>query len=92
MHFVGRTARHYKPDKEAYLTAASLLGLKPEEVMMVAAHKSDLRAARLAGFRTAFVPRPLERGPGAKVDWEPDPGDDVVARDFLDLDAKLAPN
>ena len=30
-------ARHYKPDPEVYLMAADLLGLEPEEVMMVAA-------------------------------------------------------
>ena len=51
-------ARHYKPDKEVYLTAADLLSLKPSEMMMVAAHQNDLRAARGVGFRTAFVPRP----------------------------------
>ena len=37
-------ARHYKPDREAYLTAVSLLGLKPEEVMMCAAHLGDLES------------------------------------------------
>ena len=83
-------AHHYKPDRETYLTAASLLGLKPEEVMMVAAHKSDLAAARSCGFRTALVVRPLEYGPGRKADSNPDPGTDFVAKDFLDLAAKLA--
>ena len=31
---------------------------------MVAAHPSDLAAAAEAGLRTAYVPRPLEHGPG----------------------------
>jgi 2-haloacid dehalogenase len=44
-------SRHYKPDREAYLTAVSLLGLKPEEVMMCAAHAGDLIAARGFGLR-----------------------------------------
>ena len=44
-------ARHYKPDREVYLSAAEFLGLKTEEVMMCAAHIGDLKAARL--------PRPL---------------------------------
>src|SRR5580693_2795250 len=44
-------AKHYKPDREAYLTAASLLELKPEEVMMCAAHAADLRSARSFGLR-----------------------------------------
>jgi len=59
---------HYKPDPETYLGAARLLGCAPQEVMMVAAHKDDLRAARACGLRTGFVVRPLERGPGVRVD------------------------
>ena len=38
-------ARHYKPDREVYQSAADILDLKPAEVMMVAAHLGDLRAA-----------------------------------------------
>jgi 2-haloacid dehalogenase len=51
-------ARHYKPDPEAYLVSVSLLGLQPAEVMMCAAHTSDLVAARACGLRTAFIHRP----------------------------------
>src|SRR5882724_6495347 len=50
-------ARHYKPDREAYLTAVDLLGLKPQEVMMAAAHSGDLTAARRFGMRTGFIYR-----------------------------------
>ena len=42
-------ARHYKPDREVYLSAAEFLGLKTEEVMVVAAHVGDLGDARPAG-------------------------------------------
>ncbi|MCZ6675720.1 MAG: haloacid dehalogenase type II, partial [Candidatus Poribacteria bacterium] len=35
-------AKHYKPDPEVYQTAADLLGLSPNQVMMVAAHPGDL--------------------------------------------------
>jgi 2-haloacid dehalogenase len=80
---------HYKPDAEVYLGAASALGLKPHEVMMVAAHKSDLRAARAAGLRTAFVERRLEKGPRGGADLLPDPAADVEATDFLDLADRL---
>lgn len=81
--------RHYKPDPEAYLGAASLLGLKPSEVLMVAAHKDDLQAAKRCGLRTAFVRRPLERGPGAKTDLAPERSFDFNADDFNDLASQL---
>ncbi len=82
-------AKHYKPDKEVYLTAADLLGLRPEEVMMVAAHKGDLRAASGVGFKTAFVTRPMEHGPDGKVDVKPEPWIDVMAVSFIDLAQRL---
>ena len=82
-------AKHYKPDKEVYQTAADLLGLRPQQVMMVAAHKDDLYAARGVGFKTAFVLRPLEFGPEGKPDLAADPSFDVIANDFIDLADKL---
>ena len=82
-------AHRYKPDKEVYLTAARLLGLEPDQVMMVAAHQGDLRASAAVGFKTGFVKRPLERGPNRKADLTPDPSFDVVADDFADLAEKL---
>jgi 2-haloacid dehalogenase len=80
---------HYKPNPEVYLTAADLLGLEPEEVMMVAAHKGDLRAAAVIGFQTAYVPRPDEYGQDLKIDTIPDSDFDVVATDFNDLADRL---
>ena len=50
--------RHYKPDREVYQSAADFLMLAPADVMMVAAHLGDLRAAKSVGLRTAFVARP----------------------------------
>src|SRR6478672_10499994 len=61
---------HYKPDPETYLGAARLLCLKPEQVMMVAAHNSDLGAAQQQGLKTAFVPRPTEYGPLQSRDFK----------------------
>ena len=81
--------RHYKPDPEVYLGAADALGLDVKQVMMVAAHKGDLRAAQAAGMRAAFVERPLEKGPGGGADLLPDEQSDVQATDFLDLANKL---
>jgi 2-haloacid dehalogenase len=80
---------HYKPDPETYLGAAQLLGLAPAEVMMVAAHKDDLRAAMACGLRTAFVRRPLEYGPNVRRDVAADRAFDYNADDFLDLSSQL---
>ena len=82
-------ARHYKPDREAYLTAVTLLELRPEEVMMCAAHSGDLKAAHSFGLRTGFIHRPNEYGPTHKAD-DAKAGDfDVVSADILDLASKL---
>ncbi|MEY8838438.1 HAD-IA family hydrolase, partial [Cribrihabitans sp. XS_ASV171] len=57
-------ARDYKPKPGVYLASCAALRLDPAQVMMVAAHNNDLHAARAAGLRTCFVPRPEEFGPG----------------------------
>ncbi len=72
----------YKPAPEAYLKTAEILGLRPEEVCMVAAHNSDLAAARKCGLKTAFVPRAQEHGLGQTTDLMPEQDWDVVAEDF----------
>jgi 2-haloacid dehalogenase len=81
-------ARDYKPKAVVYHAAAAAFGLRPGEVMMVAAHSTDLAAATRAGLRTAFVARPDEHGPGkgetsatVPVDWS--------ARDLIDLARQL---
>jgi 2-haloacid dehalogenase len=73
---------HYKPDPETYLGAARLLGLQPEQVMMVAAHNNDLQAAQRLGLKTAFVPRVTEYGPLQSRDFEAEGDWDIVAKDF----------
>ena len=55
--------RHYKPDPETYLGVAETFDVRPEQVMLVAAHKDDLVAANAYGLQTAFIERPLEFGP-----------------------------
>lgn len=80
-------ARHYKPDREVYASAYYYLDLKPEEVMMCAAHISDLQAARNNGLRTGFIYRPNEYGNGpVGVPNKAKPGDfDVVSVSMVDL-------
>lgn len=82
--------RAYKPDPSVYLLAPQLFDLKPEEVMMVAAHEHDLQSARKHGLRTAFVHRPLEHGPGNSTAIPPKDRYDIVADDFLDLAGQLS--
>src|SRR5262245_42685330 len=81
--------RHYKPDREVYQSAAELLDLERGEVMMVAAHLNDLRAAKAQGLKTAFVPRPMEYGPAGKPDLAPNDAVDVTAKDFVQLASTL---
>jgi 2-haloacid dehalogenase len=79
--------KHYKPDNEVYLSAPYFLGLKPEEVMMCAAHASDLHAARSNGLCAGFIYRPNEYGNGpVGVADKAKPGDfDIVSVSAVDL-------
>jgi 2-haloalkanoic acid dehalogenase type II len=87
--FAAEMAGVFKPDPTIYRMAATYLGLQPAEIMMVASHKYDIRAAGDLGFGTAFVARPLEFG----VDGEPDVAYsdefDINASDFIDLAEQL---
>jgi 2-haloacid dehalogenase len=80
---------HYKPDPQAYLGCADLLGVPPDELMLVAAHPSDLRAARDAGLMTAYVDRPLEMGPNRPAQRVEDGEFNYTATDFLNLADQL---
>ncbi|MBA4115227.1 MAG: haloacid dehalogenase type II [Rubrobacter sp.] len=79
---------HYKPDPETYLMVPDLLDLRPEQVMLVAAHPNDLRSAQENGLRAAYVLRAEEWGPEGEAE-EPDPLFDLVAEDFIELAGKL---
>jgi 2-haloacid dehalogenase len=80
---------HFKPDPETYLGVARMLGLRPDQVMMAAAHNGDLAAARAQGLRTAFWPRPAEYGPHQKRDYAAEQDWDIVATDIADLATQL---
>ena len=54
----------YKPNPKTYLGVLELFDAQAHEVMMVAAHASDLQAAKACGLQTAFIHRPLEWGQG----------------------------
>jgi 2-haloacid dehalogenase len=79
----------YKPTPEAYLRTVDVLGMRSEEVCLVAAHNGDLAAARKCGLRTAFVPRPNEHGPQQTTDLQAEQDWDIVAGDFGELAGKF---
>lgn len=87
--FAAEMAGAFKPDPAVYRMAATYLGLDAGEIMMVASHKYDLRAAAGLGFRTAFVARPLELGADGGADVTYSDEFDVNASDFLDLATQL---
>ena len=80
----------YKPDPEAYLASCRLLDLDPSQVLMVAAHNGDLRAAKAQGLRTAFVPRLTEYGQDQQLDVVADPScAEMVVESFIELATRL---
>lgn len=87
--FAAEMAGVFKPDPAVYHMAATYLGLDGAEIMMVASHKYDIRAAAGLGFRTAFVARPLEFGVGGDADVAYSDEFDINASDFLDLAEQL---
>lgn len=78
-------AQDYKPQPAVYLQSCAALRLRPEQVVMVAAHNSDLSATRALGLKTAFVPRLTEHRPDQQTDLRPEESWDFVAEDFADL-------
>jgi 2-haloacid dehalogenase len=87
--FSAELAQHYKPDQRAYLKAVDLLNLQPAQVLMVAAHPGDLRAAAQAGLKTAYVYRPLEWGEERIRERNAAGEFDFDAASFLDLARQL---
>jgi 2-haloacid dehalogenase len=55
------------------------MGIEPGEVAMVAAHLSDLKAARGCGFRTIYVERKQEE------DWKPNSEEYKDAKNWVDM-------
>ncbi|GLE51565.1 haloacid dehalogenase type II [Mycobacterium montefiorense] len=87
--FAAEMAGVFKPEPAIYRMAATYLGLDPADIMMVASHKYDIRAAAALGFRTAFIARPLEFGAGGDADVAYCDEFDVNASDFFDLADQL---
>jgi 2-haloacid dehalogenase len=82
-------AQSYKPEPKTYLTGVDWLNLNPSEVLMCAAHNSDLLAAAAQGLRTAFIARPTEYGPNQKEDFKAEHDFDYVSGNMIDLADQL---
>lgn len=78
----------YKPDPRVYHLVPGYFDLRPDQVLMVACHPSDLAGAKKAGLRTAYVPRPLEWGPSGTAP-PPPPDVDFAAEDLVALAALI---
>ena len=77
--------RKYKPHPDTYLGVAETFEVKPEEVMLAAAHNNDLEAARNCGLHTAYIERPLEFGANHVKDVSPQPDNDLHASSIIEL-------
>jgi 2-haloacid dehalogenase len=83
-------AQDYKPKPRVYLATAEAFNLRPEQVMMCAAHSSDLAAAAAQGLRTAHIAQVDEFGKGTGEAGPRQPVD-VSAKNFEEFAAKMAP-
>lgn len=79
-----------KPDPRVYALAQKSLGVRADEILMVACHKYDLAAAKAFGFKAAFIPRPFEFGPRGQADMGAEPYFDAMAPSLVDLASLLA--
>jgi 2-haloacid dehalogenase len=81
--------RAYKPDPRAYLGTAEVLAIAPEDLCLVAAHHSDLAAARACGLLTAYIDRPAEYGGRPAPDTDAAQDWDWIADSLTDLATRL---
>ena len=52
----GDMVEHNKPEPDCFLLAAKVIGVSPEECIVVGDTPSDMKAAKAAGMRAIFVP------------------------------------
>lgn len=79
----------YKPDPNTYLGVAKTFNVRPEQVLLVAAHQHDLDAAHLCGLKTAYVERKMEFGPGHEKEICVNANNTYHATNLLDLSKQL---
>ena len=81
--------RGYKPAPKAYTGVCETLGLQPPDCMTVAAHDSDLTAARAEGLQTDFVRRPTEHSTAQSTVLEASDSRKIMAKSISGLTEAL---
>jgi 2-haloacid dehalogenase len=79
----------YKPHADTYRGVATTFGAQHREVMLAAAHHSDLEQARSCGLETAYIERPFEYGrdnPKPVAAWD---ANTLHATSIIDLAAQM---
>lgn len=56
--FSAENFQAYKPSPKTYLGVAELLNIRPDQVMMVAAHHDDLASAYACGLYAVYIRKP----------------------------------
>ena len=79
----------YKPHADTYLGVARTFAAEPGEVMLAAAHHSDLEAARNCGLETAYIERPWEYGRKQPKNVAPWDKNSLHATSIIDLAEQL---
>jgi 2-haloacid dehalogenase len=76
-------AGSFKPHRDTYLTAATLVGLDPAKILFVANHAFDCVGAKAVGMATVFVDR--RRHPFGNSRYPPD----LIVADFAELAERI---
>jgi 2-haloacid dehalogenase len=77
--------RKYKPDPDTYLGVSRTFDVRPDQVLLAAAHHEDLAAARHCGLTTAYIERPFEFGAAHPKNVAARPENSLHARDIVHL-------
>ena len=75
----------YKPHPDTYLGVARTFAIEPAQVMLAAAHHSDLESARKCRLETAYIERPFEYGRAEPKSVAPWPANTLHATSILHL-------
>jgi beta-phosphoglucomutase-like phosphatase (HAD superfamily) len=79
----GDEVTHCKPDPEIYLTAASKLGLKPEECVVFEDAEAGIESAKRAGIKVVALATTFTREFLATTDA------DMIIDDFRDINVDM---